>query len=68
MFVFTVVLAAYGWVIFRYHFFDTFPIAYQMVFLSLKDPVIVLNPRGDVIQMNALAAELFGGSAREILL
>ncbi len=68
VFVFTVVLAVYGWVIFRYHFFDTFPIAYQMVFLSLKDPVVVLNPRGEVIQMNAMAADLFGGNARQILL
>ncbi|MBN8639416.1 MAG: PAS domain S-box protein [Anaerolineae bacterium] len=65
--VFSVILALFGWVLFRYHFFDTFPIGFQMVYLSLKDPVMVLNQRGEVIQANSAATELLGGRSTPIL-
>lgn len=44
--------------IFRFRLFDLLPVAYQTVFLSLQDAVIVLNHRQEIIQWNPAAEAL----------
>lgn len=56
---FTVVAASFAWGFFRFNLFDIVPAAKEEIFLSLQDPVIILDENGRIVELNRAAAELF---------
>ena len=50
----------FTWALFRHQLFNLVPVARDMVVDSLSDAVLVLDPRGRVLDMNAAAHDLAG--------
>lgn len=50
-----------GYVVMRYRMLDPRPVALDMLFKSMPDPVIVLNPAGVIVDANDAASHLPGG-------
>ena len=57
-FMFTGMAAA--WAMFRYHLLDIVPVACDVLIKSMADPVIVLDDRSRIIELNPAACSLFG--------
>jgi PAS domain S-box-containing protein len=64
MFTVTAVLLAVA--IFRYHLLDIRPIARNVLFESMHDPMVAVDDAGHVVDANPAAAELVGMSAAAI--
>ena len=59
-FAFTVTVAALAWAIFGFHLVDIAPLARDIVVDSMRDGMIVLNVRGNVVDINNAAARMIG--------
>jgi PAS domain S-box-containing protein len=66
-FAFTITGAAMAWSIFRYRLLNIVPLAHDAVVRSLRDPVIVLDARQHVADINPSAARLLGRSVDEVV-
>lgn len=62
-FAFTISVAVMAWAIFRMRLVDIVPIARDLVLESMQDGVIVLNMRGNIVDINITAARMIGVSA-----
>jgi len=51
-----------GWALFRYHLFDIVPVAHHRVIEGMHDGVIVLDSKGQVIDLNPAARVIIGRS------
>jgi diguanylate cyclase (GGDEF)-like protein len=59
-FSFALTLAGFGWLISGLSLFDLVPVARHLLLDALIDPVLVVDPRGRVIQANPAALRLAG--------
>lgn len=50
-----------AWSLFRHRFLDLVPVAREKVFEAMQDIVIVVDPRGRIVDLNPAARELLGG-------
>ncbi|MBI1813901.1 MAG: PAS domain S-box protein [Deltaproteobacteria bacterium] len=66
-FAFTITGAAMAWSIFRYRLLNIVPLAHDAVVRSLRDPVIVLDARQHVADINPSAARLLGRTVDEVV-
>jgi PAS domain S-box-containing protein len=66
-FAFAITGAAFAWSIFRYRLLNIVPLAHDAVIRSLRDPVIVLDARQCIVDINPSAARLLGHSADEVV-
>jgi PAS domain S-box-containing protein len=66
-FAFAITGAAFAWSIFRYRLLNIVPVAHDAVIRSLRDPVVVLNARQCVVDINPSAARLLGHTADEVV-
>jgi diguanylate cyclase (GGDEF)-like protein/PAS domain S-box-containing protein len=55
-----------GYAVLRYRLLDPRPVALDMLFQSMPDPVIVLNQSGLIVDANYAAANLLGGTDRRL--
>ncbi len=53
--------------IFRYHFLVSNPIAYETVFKTIRDGVIIFDQNNTVMDINPAAAKGFGKTAKKII-
>jgi PAS domain S-box-containing protein len=51
---------AMGWSLFRYRLLDLMPVARDQVFESMLDAVFVLDPAGQIVDLNPAAEQIFG--------
>lgn len=56
-----------GWGVLYWKLLTIMPVARDTVFTSLRDPVIVLDPRGVAVDLNPAAAELLKRSPAQVL-
>jgi diguanylate cyclase (GGDEF)-like protein len=56
----TATAIVFAWGLFRFHFFDVVPIARDVVFEELSDPVLVLDGLNRVVDLNAAATRILG--------
>jgi diguanylate cyclase (GGDEF)-like protein/PAS domain S-box-containing protein len=56
-----------GWAVLRYRLLDPRPVARDMLFESMPDPVVVLNEAGVVVDANGAAEAVLGEADRPIL-
>jgi PAS domain S-box-containing protein len=56
----------YSITVFRSQFFQMLPIAYQALVNSIPDGVLVLDPRGVVIEMNTAAEKIMGENSSSV--
>jgi PAS domain S-box-containing protein len=66
-FAFAVSGAAFAWSIFRYRLLNIVSVAHDAVIRSLRDPVIVLDLRHRVADINPSAARLLGCGAADVV-
>ncbi|MDH0099110.1 diguanylate cyclase [Pseudomonas sp. GD04158] len=59
-FSFAFTLAAFSWLIVGVRLFDLLPVARHLLLEALLDPVLVIDPRGRVIEANPAALKLAG--------
>jgi len=59
-FAFTVTVAALSWAIFGYHLMDITPLARDRVVDSMREGMIVLDMRGNILDINSAAARMIG--------
>jgi len=59
-FAFTVTVAAMAWAIFGFHLVDITPLARDLIIDSMQDGMVVLNTRGNVVDINSAAARMIG--------
>jgi PAS domain S-box-containing protein len=64
---FAITGAAFASSIFRYRMLNIVPVAHDAVIRSLRDPVVVLDSRQTVVDVNPSASRLFGCSADELV-
>lgn len=64
-FVFSGIIVVYA--LFRYRLLNLTPIAYQAVFDSLPDSVIVLNPKDEIVDANPSAEAILGKSKHALI-
>ena len=64
---FAFVAASFAWGFFRYSLLDIMPVAKAEIFNSLADPIVVLDDRDRVVDMNPAASELFHVAASDVL-
>ncbi|HEY5624995.1 MAG TPA: histidine kinase N-terminal 7TM domain-containing protein [Dehalococcoidia bacterium] len=64
---FAITGAAFASSIFRYRMLNIVPVAHDAVIRSLRDPVVVLDSRRTVVDVNPSASRLFGCSADELV-
>lgn len=55
-----------GWAVLRYRLLDPRPVALDMLFESMPDPVMVLNDAGLVVDANQAATDVLGGAERRL--
>lgn len=56
-----------AWGLFRYGLFDIAPIAREQIVENMSDPVIVLDPRNRIVDMNEAALTLMDKPAAELI-
>jgi len=56
-----------AWGLFRYKLFDIAPIARERIVENMSDPVIVLDPRNRIVDINAAALRLIDKGSKEIV-
>ena len=56
-----------AWGLFRYGLFDIAPIAREQIVENISDPVIVLDPRNRIVDINRAALNLIGKKSTEII-
>ena len=56
-----------GWAVLRYRLLDPRPVAREMLFESMPDPVVVLNEAGVIVDANQAAETVLGEPDRPIL-
>src|SRR5215207_6236392 len=56
-----------AWGLFRYGLFDIVPIAREQIVENISDPVIVLDPRNRIVDINRAALTLISKKRREII-
>jgi PAS domain-containing protein len=66
-FAFTISVAVMAWAIFRMRLVDIVPIARDLVLESMQDGVIVLDMRGNVVDINVTAARMIGVPAMQAI-
>jgi PAS domain S-box-containing protein len=59
-FAFTITVAALAWAIFGFHLVDITPLARDRVLDSMREGMIVLDVRGNVLDINSAAARMIG--------
>ena len=59
-FAFTVTVAALAWAIFGFHLVDITPLARDRVVDSMREGMIVLDVRGNIVDINNAAARMIG--------
>ncbi len=64
---FVVMLPFYAYVALSMRFYEFSPIAYQMLFDHVRDPIIVLDQEERIVCANKSAEELLGGSESELI-
>ncbi len=57
----------YSFTVSRSQFFQVLPIAYQALVKSIPDGVLILNPRGIVVEMNPAAETIMGKEVSAVL-
>jgi PAS domain S-box-containing protein len=55
-----------SWALFRHRLFELVPVARDAVFESMEDAVLVFDREGQLVDLNASAAELLGLSAADL--
>jgi PAS domain S-box-containing protein len=53
--------------VFRYRLLDLAPVAWAVVVEGMDDPVVVIDPRGRIRELNSAAGKLAGGARDELL-
>jgi PAS domain S-box-containing protein len=56
-----------AWGLFRYGLFDIVPIAREYIVENMRDPVIVLDAKNRVVDMNQTALKILGKNASEVI-
>ena len=56
-----------AWGLFRYGLFDIAPIARERIVENMSDPVIVLDPRNRIVDINRAALTLIGKNSKEVI-
>jgi PAS domain S-box-containing protein len=56
-----------AWGLFRYRLFDVVPVAREAVIENMRDAVIVLDARKRLVDLNRVALQFIGRTAREII-
>jgi PAS domain S-box-containing protein/putative nucleotidyltransferase with HDIG domain len=56
-----------AWGLFRYGLFDIAPIARERIVENMRDPVIVLDPRNRIVDINKAALTLIGIHSRDVI-
>lgn len=56
-----------GWSLFRYRLFDLMPVARDRVFENMPDAVFVLDPAGQIVDLNPAAEQIFGVASAEAI-
>ncbi len=56
-----------AWGLFRYGLFDIAPIAREQIVENMRDPVIVLDPRNRIVDINQAALSLIGSLSAEVI-
>ncbi|MEE2778586.1 MAG: EAL domain-containing protein [Acidobacteriota bacterium] len=56
-----------GWSLFFYRFLDMAPVAFEAVFKSMSDGVVVLDPESRITKINPVGLERLGLTAEEVL-
>jgi PAS domain S-box-containing protein len=64
---FAITGVAFAWAIFRHRMLNIVSVAHDAVIRSLRDPVIVLDVRRRVVDVNPAAAQLLGCPADEVV-
>ncbi len=55
---FSVVAAAFAWGFLKYNLFDIAPIAKEKIFANLRDPVVIFDENGRIVEINHAASEI----------
>jgi PAS domain S-box-containing protein len=66
-FAFTVSVAALAWAVFGFHLVDITPLARDRVVDSMREGMIVLDVRGNIVDINNAAARMIGVSAENAI-
>ncbi len=66
-FAFTITGAAFFWGLSRFHLLDIMPVAYDVVFKSMSDGVMVLDSELRVIELNYVARAILGSGTRDVI-
>jgi PAS domain S-box-containing protein len=64
---FILVALSLAWAFFRYNLMNVLPVAKAQVFKALNDPIVVLDAKNRIIDLNPAAARLFNRKASEFI-
>lgn len=66
-FAFTIMGAAFAWAFYYWRLLDIVPVAYERVVMGMGDPIIVIDAKGRIIEVNPAGMDILGLVQKDII-